>query len=222
MASPCTATSNTGRISAISTTSTRTRPRGANSGRAVRGTFDNLNPFLIKGVPAHGRHLVFESLLKRTWDEPFSLYGLIAETVEVPDDRSSVTFTLRPEARFHDGRRITVEDVVFSWETLKEKGRPNHRLYYKQVQHIERPGERAIRFVFDAASPDRELPLILGLMPIISKSYYAGVEFEKTTLVPPGRQRSLPYREGRCRAQHRLSPRSRVLGAKSPRQSGAA
>ena len=167
-------------------------PKGGELRRAVRGTFDNLNPFLIKGVPAHGRHLVFESLLKRTWDEPFSLYGLIAETVEVPDDRSSVTFTLRPEARFHDGRRITVEDVVFSWETLKEKGRPNHRLYYKQVRHIERPGERAIRFVFDAASPDRELPLILGLMPIISKSYYAGVEFEKTTLVPP--VGSGPYR----------------------------
>ncbi len=167
-------------------------PKGGELRRAVRGTFDNLNPFLIKGVPAHGRHLVFESLLKRTWDEPFSLYGLIAETVEVPDDRSSVTFTLRPEARFHDGRPIAVDDVVFSWETLKEKGRPNHRLYYKQVRHIERPGERAIRFVFDAASPDRELPLILGLMPIISKSYYAGVEFEKTTLVPP--VGSGPYR----------------------------
>ena len=167
-------------------------PKGGELRRAVRGTFDNLNPFLIKGVPAHGRHLVFESLLKRTWDEPFSLYGLIAGTVAVPDDRSSVTFTLRPEARFHDGRPITVDDVVFSWETLKEKGRPNHRLYYKQVRRIERPGERAIRFVFDAASPDRELPLILGLMPILSKAYYAEVEFGKTTLVPP--VGSGPYR----------------------------
>ena len=167
-------------------------PKGGELRRAVRGTFDNLNPFLIKGVPAHGRHLVFESLLKRTWDEPFSLYGLIAETVEVPDDRSSVTFTLRPEARFHDGRPITVDDVVFSWETLKEKGRPNHRLYYKQVRKIERPDERSIRFVFDAASPDRELPLILGLMPIVSKDYYAKTEFEKTTLVPP--VGSGPYR----------------------------
>ena len=167
-------------------------PKGGELRRAVRGTFDNLNPFLIKGVPAHGRHLVFESLLKRTWDEPFSLYGLIAETVEVPDDRSSVTFTLRPEARFHDGRPITVDDVVFSWETLKEKGRPNHRLYYKQVRKIERADERSIRFVFDAASPDRELPLILGLMPIVSKDYYAKTEFEKTTLVPP--VGSGPYR----------------------------
>ena len=167
-------------------------PKGGELRRAVRGTFDNLNPFLIKGVPAHGRHLVFESLLKRTWDEPFSLYGLIAESVEVPDDRSFVTFMLRPEARFHDGRPITVDDVVFSWKTLKEQGRPNHRLYYKQVRRIERPDERSIRFVFDAASPDRELPLILGLMPILSKSYYANVEFEKTTLVPP--VGSGPYR----------------------------
>jgi len=167
-------------------------PKGGELRRAARGTFDNLNPFLIKGVPARGRHLVFESLLKRAWDEPFSLYGLIAETVEVPDDRSSITFTLRPEARFHDGRRITVDDVVFSWETLRAKGRPNHRLYYKKVRHIERPDERAVRFVFDAASPDRELPLILGLMPIISRSYYAEVEFEKTTLVPP--VGSGPYR----------------------------
>ncbi|MDE0176577.1 MAG: extracellular solute-binding protein [Defluviicoccus sp.] len=167
-------------------------PKGGELRRAVRGTFDNLNPFLIKGVPAHGRHLVFESLLKRTWDEPFSLYGLIAETVAVPDDRSSVAFTLRPEARFHDGRPITVDDVVFSWETLKEKGRPNHRLYYKQVRRIERPGERTVRFVFDADPPDRELPLILGLMPIVSKDYYADVEFEKTTLVPP--VGSGPYR----------------------------
>ena len=82
-------------------------PKGGELRRAATGTFDNLNPFIIKGVVAHGRHLVFESLLKRTWDEPFSLYGLIAESIDVPDDRSSVAFTLRPEARFHDGSPIT-------------------------------------------------------------------------------------------------------------------
>ena len=167
-------------------------PKGGELRRAVTGTFDSLNPFIIKGVPARGRHLVFESLLKRAWDEPFSLYGLIAQSIEVPDDRSSVTFVLRPEARFHDGRPITVDDVVFSWETLKERGRPNHRLYYRQVLRIERPDARSIRFVFDTASPDRELPLIMGLMPILSKSYYASVEFERTTLVPP--VGSGPYR----------------------------
>ena len=160
-------------------------PKGGELRRAVTGTFDNLNPFIIKGVPAHGRHLVFESLLKRVWDEPFSLYGLIAESIEAPDDRSSVTFVLRPEARFHDGSPITVDDVVFSWEILKEQGRPNHRLYYRQVRSVERPDGRSVRFIFDAASPDRELPLIMGLMPILSKSYYTAVTFEETTLDPP-------------------------------------
>ena len=160
-------------------------PKGGELRRAATGTFDSLNPFIIKGVVAHGRHLVFESLLKRTWDEPFSLYGLIAESIDVPDDRSSVAFTLRPEARFHDGSPITVDDVIFSWETLKEQGRPNHRLYYNKVREIERPDARTVRFLFDTETPDRELPLILGLMPIISKAYYAHATFEETTLTPP-------------------------------------
>ena len=160
-------------------------PKGGELRRAVTGTFDSLNPFIIKGVAAPGRHLTFESLLKRSWDEPFSLYGLIAESVEVPDDRSSVLFRLRPEARFHDGSPITVDDVIFSWETLKEQGRPNHRLYYNKVRKIERPDERSVHFFFDTETPDRELPLILGLMPIISKAYYESVIFEETTLTPP-------------------------------------
>ncbi len=167
-------------------------PKGGTLRRAVAGSFDSLNPFIVKGVPAAGRALVFESLLKRSWDEPFTLYGLIAESVTVPDDRSSVTFALRPEARFHDGRPITVEDVVFSWRTLKEQGRPNHRLYYRKVRAIERPGPSSLRFVFDAASPDRELPLILGLMPILSKRYYDSARFAETTLAPP--TGSGPYR----------------------------
>ena len=160
-------------------------PKGGELRRAVTGTFDNLNPFIIKGVVAQGRRMVFESLLKRTWDEPFSLYGLIAESIDVPDDRSSIAFTLRPEARFHDGSPITVDDVIFSWETLKEQGRPNHRLYYNKVRKIERPDARTVRFLFDTEIPDRELPLILGLMPIVSKAYYSSVTFDETTLTPP-------------------------------------
>ena len=167
-------------------------PKGGELRRALPGTFDSLNPFIIKGVRAYGRHLVFETLLRRAWDEPFSLYGLIAESIEVPDDRSSITFTLRPEARFHDGSPITVDDVVFSWETLKEQGRPNHRLYYRQVRRVERPGPRSVRFVFDRESPDRELAMLMGLMPILSKSYYESVTFEETTLDPP--LGSGPYR----------------------------
>ena len=167
-------------------------PRGGELRLAASGTFDSLNPFIIKGVRAAGRHLVFETLTGRAWDEPFTLYGRIAESIEVPDDRSSVTFVLRPEARFHDGSPITVDDVVFSWETLKEQGRPNHRLYYRQVRKVERPHARTVRFVFDSESPDRELPLLMGLMPILSKSYYEKVVFEETTLEPP--MGSGPYR----------------------------
>ena len=167
-------------------------PKGGELRRAVTGTFDSLNPFIIKGVAAPGRHHYFESLLKRTWDEPFSLYGLIAESVEVPDDRSSVLFRLRPEARFHDGSPITVDDVIFSWETLRKQGRPNHRLYYNKVRKIEQPDARSVHFFFDTETPDRELPLILGLMPIISKSYYESATFDETTLTPP--LGSGPYR----------------------------
>ena len=177
-------------------------PKGGELGRAVTGTFNSLNPFIIKGVPAQGHHLIFESLLKRTRDEPFSLYGLIAESIKVPDDRSAITFKLRPEARFHNGTQVTAEDVVFSWKTLKELGLPNHRLYYNQVQRIERPEPHSVKFVFYAESQDRELPMILGLMPILSKAYYTTTKFEETTLDPPLGQRSLPCFEYRCRSQH--------------------
>ena len=127
---------------------------------------------------------MFESLLKRTWDEPFSLYGSIAASVEVPDDRSWVAFTLRPEARWHDGSPITADDVVFSFETLRDQGRPNHRLFYGKVAHIERPDPRTVKFVFGPEG-DHELPLIMGLMPIISKAYYTAADFTKSTLEPP-------------------------------------
>ena len=160
-------------------------PKGGELRLAVIGTFDNLNPFMVKGAKAHGRHLMFESLMKRSWDEPFSLYGLIAESVEMPDDRSSIAFRLRPEARFHDGSPVTADDVVFSWETLKEKGRPNHRLYYRKVKRLERPDDRTVRFVFDAGAPDRELPLIIGLMPVLSKAHFSTAPFDRTTLKPP-------------------------------------
>ena len=159
-------------------------PKGGTLRLGVTGSFDTLNPFIIKGVPAAGRHYVFESLLKRTWDEPFSLYGSIAASVEVPDDRSWVAFTLRPEARWHDGSPITADDVVFSFETLRDQGRPNHRLFYGKVAHIERPDPRTVKFVFGPEG-DRELPLIMGLMPIISKAYYTAADFTKSTLEPP-------------------------------------
>jgi len=167
-------------------------PKGGELRRGLQGTFDSLNPFILKGSPAAGRHHVFESLLKRVWDEPFTLYGLIAETVETPEDRSWVEFTLRPEARFHDGSPITVDDVVFTYETLRAKGRANMRLFYSKVTQVDRIGARGVRFTFDPAQADRELPLLMGLMPIISKAYYADRAFDETTLEAP--LGSGPYR----------------------------
>ena len=167
-------------------------PKGGELRRGLQGTFDSLNPFILKGSPAAGRHHVFESLLKRVWDEPFALYGLIAETVETPEDRSWVEFTLRPEARFHGGTPITVDDVVFSYKTLRAQGRANMRLFYGKVARVDRVGARGVRFTFDPAQADRELPLLMGLMPIISKAYYADRTFDETTFDPP--MGSGPYR----------------------------
>ncbi|HJN03981.1 MAG TPA: ABC transporter substrate-binding protein, partial [Alphaproteobacteria bacterium] len=159
-------------------------PKGGDLRLGLAGSFDSVQPFIIKGRAAAGRHYVFESLLKRVWDEPFSLYGLIAETVEMPAERTWVEFKLRQDARWHDGTPITVDDVVWSMETLRDEGRPNHRLFYSKVARIERPGPRTIRFVFAADLDDRELPLIMGLMPILPKHYFADRAFNETTLEP--------------------------------------
>jgi ABC-type oligopeptide transport system substrate-binding subunit len=158
-------------------------PKGGTLTLSAGGSFDSLNPFIIKGVPAEGWELVVERLMKRSRDEPFTLYGRIAEAVQVAPDRSWVGFRLRPEARWHDGTPITADDVVFSHATLKDKGRSNHRLYYRQVARVEKRGEREVRFVF-APGDNRELPMILGLMPVLPKARLAGRDFEKTGLAP--------------------------------------
>lgn len=160
-------------------------PKGGRAVFAVQGSFDSLNPLIVKGAPAEGvRDYVYESLLARAYDEPFSLYGLVAETVETPPDRSWVEFTLNPAARFSDGKPITVDDVIFSHALLRDHGRPNHRSYYKKVAKIERTGERSVKFIFDR-SGDREMPLIMGLMPVLPRHLIDPERFEKTTLVPP-------------------------------------
>lgn len=160
-------------------------PQGGNLRLAAIGSFDSLNPLIIKGVSGAGvRDYVFESLMARSYDEPFSLYGLLAETIETPDDRSWVEFRLRPEARFSDGTPVTVDDVVFSLETLRDKGRPNHKYYYSKVSEILRPDAQTVRFVF-GPDGDREMPLIMGLMPIIPKHIYETREFQQSSLEPP-------------------------------------
>ena len=160
-------------------------PKGGRLNLAAVGSFDSLNPLIIKGVSAAGiRGYVYESLMARAFDEPFSLYGLLAETVETPDDRSWVSFTLRKEAAFSDGTPVTVDDVVFSHALLRDKGRPNHRFYYAKVARIERIGSDTIKFHF-SADGDREMPLIMGLMPILPKRHVSPESFEKTSLTAP-------------------------------------
>lgn len=166
-------------------------PRGGDVKLAAIGTFDNLNPFILKGVAAAGLGVTFETLMVESSDEPFSEYGLVAESIEVPADRSWVAFTLRPQARFHDGSAITVEDVIWTFETLKAKGQPFFRAYYKQVVRAEKVGTRKVKFTFGPGE-NRELPLIVGQLPVLSKAYWSTRDFEKTTLEAP--LGSGPYR----------------------------
>lgn len=160
-------------------------PKGGRAVFGIQGSYDSLNPLIVKGAPAEGlREYLYESLLARAFDEPFTLYGLIAESVETPPDRSHVEFTLHPDAKFSDGTPITVKDVVFSHAVLRDHGRPNHRSYYKKVAKVEQTGERKVRFTFDQ-SGDREMPLIMGLMPVLPSHLLDTESFDKTTLKPP-------------------------------------
>lgn len=159
-------------------------PKGGTLAMAAIGTFDNLNPFIVKGAAAAGIGLLYETLTTTALDEPFTEYGLLAAKIEVPDDRSYVAYELRPEARWHDGRPVTVEDVIFSFETLKAKGLPFYRAYYANVAKVIQDGGRRVKFVFDG-TPNRELPLIVGQMPILPKHYWEGRAFDQTTLEPP-------------------------------------
>ncbi len=164
-------------------------PKGGTLRFGVQGTFDSFNPFIPKGNVGAGAS--FETLLTQSADEPFSEYGLIAESIEMPDDRLWVIFTLRPQARWHDGKPITVEDVIWSFNTLKSKGRPSYRFYYASVAAAEKVGSRRVKFTF-AEKGNRELPLIVGELPILPKHYWETRDFEKTTLEPP--LGSGPYR----------------------------
>ncbi|MEJ8573255.1 extracellular solute-binding protein [Microbaculum marinum] len=153
-------------------------PKGGALTLGVVGSFDSLNPFIVQGVAAKGlREYVFESLMTRGLDEPFTLYGLLAESVDVPDDRSSVTFRINPRATYSDGTPVLPEHVLFSWELLRTKGRPNYRTYYNQVEKAELLDDRSVRFTFKQPA-DREMPLIMGLMPIVSPHHYDADDFQ--------------------------------------------
>jgi len=159
-------------------------PKGGTMRYSAIGTFDTLNPFVIKGIPAAGIGGIFDTLTVRSEDEPSSEYGLVAEKIELAPDKLSVLYTLRKEARFHDGTPMTPEDVVWTFETLRAKGQPMFRSYYADVTKAEKEGERGVRFSFKSAD-NRELPQIIGEMPVLSKAYWSGHDFANTTLDPP-------------------------------------
>ncbi|MCG6204303.1 extracellular solute-binding protein [Rhodopseudomonas sp. HC1] len=173
-------------------------PKGGRLVEGVLGTFDSLNPFIVRGLAVQRiRGYVVESLMARGNDEPFTLYGLLARSVETDDARSYVTFHIDPRAKFSDGMPVTADDVLFSWQLLRDKGRPNHRLYYAKVVRAAAPDLRTVRFDFGDV-PDRELPLILGLMPIFPKHAVNTETFEDTSLTPP--IGSGPYRVSAVKA----------------------
>src|SRR5438309_4630860 len=166
-------------------------PKGGSVTLPAIGTFDNLNPFILKGVPAAGIATTFDTLTVASTDEPSSEYGLVAETMETPADRSWVSFTLRSAARFHDGSPMTVEDVIWTFDTLRTRGHPVYRSYYAQVASVEKVGPRTVRFTFKGGY-NRVLPAIVGQLPVLSRAYWTGRDFAKTTLTPP--LGSGPYR----------------------------
>lgn len=159
-------------------------PRGGRAVFGELGAFDSLNPYILKGnTPWPIQALTVESLMARSYDEPFALYGLLAESVETPPDRSWVEFTLRPEARFSDGAPVTVDDVIWSLETLGLQGHPRYRNAWGGVESVRQSGPRTVRI--DLAEPNRELPLILGLRPILKQAQWEGKDFAVAAMELP-------------------------------------
>lgn len=162
-------------------------PKGGQITKGILGSFDSLNPFNGKGLPipeGQIRGLVTESLMARSYDEPFTLYGLLARSIETDPDRTYVTFDLDPRAAFSDGVPVTADDVIFSWQLLRDHGHPvKHRTYYAKAKAATALGPRTVRFDL-VDDHDREMPLILGLMPILPRHAVDPDHFEETSLTP--------------------------------------
>lgn len=162
-------------------------PKGGEYVLAVVGTYDTLNPFILKGTaPAGIRDIMFETLLKRSPDEPFSLYGRVAESLEVAPDRSWIVFNINPKAKWQDGTPITAKDVAFSYNTFLENGTPGQQMAYKKVEKVDIINDRKIKFSFKKIDGeyDRELPLMMGTMTLIPEHFFKDKDFEKTGLTP--------------------------------------
>jgi len=166
-------------------------PKGGDVKLGSIGGFDTFNGYIVKGRTAAGLGLIYDTLMASSADEPFSMYGLIAKSVEMAQDRSWIIFHLNPKARWHDGKPITVEDVIWTFNTLVEKGTPFYRYYYGSVAKVEKMGPRGVKFTFKPGE-NRELPLIVGQLTVLPKHYWEKRDFTQTTLEPP--LGSGPYR----------------------------
>jgi len=180
-------------------------PKGGDVKLARVGSFDSLNPYILEGTYPTDclEDRFYETLTKDTSDEPFSEYGLLAETIQMPADRSWVAYTLRTEARWHDGTPVTPDDVVFSLSLLKEKGHPFYQDYYADLVSATAEGDRTVRFAFKPGTANRELPLITGQIPIFQKAYWEAHDFEKPSLDVP--VSSGPYKIGKVDAGNSLT-----------------
>src|SRR5882724_7896358 len=147
-------------------------PKGGTARFAAVGSYDTLNEFIIKGVPAVGIAAVHDTLMTQSLDEPDTEYGLLAESVEIAPDRSWVVYTLRKEARFHDGSPVTPDDAIWTFETLRKKGRPFYRGYYADVVSVAAVGERGVKFTLKDGD-NHELPQIIGQLPVLSKAWWS-------------------------------------------------
>lgn len=148
-------------------------------------TFNNLNPFILKGDAAQGLEYLFDTLMTRANDEPDAVYGLVAHSAQIADDKSSVTFFLRPEAKFADGSQVTADDVVFSFDILKSKGHPRFAANLRDVEKAQKIDTHTVRYSFKSGALTRDLPLITAQLPVLSKKYYETRAFDETTLKAP-------------------------------------
>lgn len=166
-------------------------PKGGSITYCVVGSFDNLNPFILRSLRTTARgmmdqafgNLVFEPLMQRNYDEAFSLYGLLADTADMDPERKSIEFHLDPRAKWSDGEPVTPEDVLFTYDVFTEKGRPPYSQRMKAIAKLEKTGDRSVRFTFNEKA-DREFPLIIALTPIIPKHAFNKDTFDRTTLKP--------------------------------------